>query len=295
MKRNHLALLVGIVLMALLASSCDTLFTNQFKVLGLGQIASDALSNAVATGGSAGAATVIAESGIASGTISESFIEAATTDSVTAQKVIDLLQATADDPAAPPATVEAAKVLIVEITLKESGAKTLIDNIINAVATVDIANFNINDATDLNSLLAALFPPKAIPVGWTLGDIAAIIDQVVAMDVNFTEIYNGIVANGGDFLNQGVDAGWLAQVDFMVTILKQVTPVAPYATIGAALAQIINDFDTQHPTNTQYLNYLTVAGTIIHDIRINARLNALFTAAGMDLGTLLTGFGLPAE
>ena len=291
MKRGNFALILVLVGVALLATSCDTLFTNQFKVLGLGQVASDALSNAVATGGTAGAATVIAESGIGSGTISESFIQAATTDPVTAQKVIDLLTTTAADPASPPATVEAAKVLIVEITLQESGAKTLIDNIINAVATVDLSTFNISNPADLNGLLAALFPPKAIPAGWTQTEIADIIDQVVGMDANFTEIYNGVVANHGGFLNEGVDAGWLAQVDFMITVLRQVSPVnPPYATVGKALAQMINDY----PLVLNYNSYISVSTvTIITDIRTNVQLNALFTAAGMDLNTLLDGFKVP--
>lgn len=292
MKRNHLALLLTLVAVALLATSCDTLFTNQFKALGLGQVASDALSNAV-TNKDSGA--IIAESGISSGTISTSFIDAVTSSPETATAVLAQLQTTADDPAAAPATVEAARVLIVEITLQESGAKTLIDNIVNAVATINFNSFNINSPTDLNSLFAALFPPKAIPAGWTQVEIADIIDQVVSMGANFTDIYDGLVANG-KFLNDGVDGAWLAQVDFMVTILKQVTPVPtvelPNRTIGEALAALINDFNTSAPNALHSADYVSVPASIITDVKGNAQLGAIFTAAGMDLTTLLTGFGL---
>ena len=44
MKRNHLALFVGVVLITMLMGSCDALFTNQFKAAGLGQPTADQLA-----------------------------------------------------------------------------------------------------------------------------------------------------------------------------------------------------------------------------------------------------------
>ncbi|MCX7026429.1 MAG: hypothetical protein NT061_02820 [Spirochaetes bacterium] len=290
MKRNHLALLAGIVVMALLASSCDTLFTNQFKALGLGQVASNTLSNAVANHDSD---TILVASGFYSGAISPSFINAVTTDPTTAANVLAQLQTTVTT-SADPATVEAAEVLIVQIQLETSGAKTMIDNIVTAIGSVDFSTFNINSPSDLNSLLMALFPPRAgrlaLPTGWTSANISTVIDTLVRLDGNIADLVRGFVNRA--YRNSVVDAGWLAQVGIFITVLKSISFVSPYTTTGQAVAAMMDDFDPDNTTNFDPMHYVTIPSHLLDQIKADAQLNALFFAAGMNLTDLFAGFGL---
>ena len=293
MKRSSFALFLTLIAVALLATSCDTLFTNQFKVLGLGQVASNTLSNAV-TNGDTG--TIIAESGIDTGAISDSFITAVTSSTETTKAVLDQLQTTVDNPATPPATVEAAEVLIVQIQLEASGAKTMIDNIVAAISTFDFtpANFNINNPQNLSDLLAALFPARSgrltLPAGWTAGEVGTIIDTLVSLDDDLAALIAGMV--GGQYINSGVDAGWLAQVGTFIRVLKRLSPVNPAETLGTAIARLITDFNIAAPLLTNPLLYINVPADLVNDLKVDVRLNALFAAAGMNLTDLLAGFGL---
>jgi hypothetical protein len=291
MKRSKFAIILTLIAVAFLATSCDTLFTNQFKELGLGQISSASLSTAAQNGDSA---TLIAESGLGSGEISQSFLDAVTSSEDTANKVVAALEAAAADPASPPATVEAAQVLIVQIQLETSGAKTMIDNIVTAIATVDFATFNINNPGDLNSLLAALFPARsgrlALPQGWTSDDVAGIVDVLVSLEDNFASLVANMV--GGAYINSGVDAGWLAQVGTFISVMKRLSPVNPAETLGVAVGRLITDFDPDHPESIDPTTYVTIPADLISDLKSDAQLIALFSAAGMDLTSLLAGFGL---
>jgi hypothetical protein len=290
MKRNHFALLLTLVAVALLATSCDTLFTNQFKVLGLGQVTSQTISTAVAQGDTA---TIIAQSGLSTGTISDSFIAAVTSSTETTAAVLSSLETTATTSTVP-ATVEAAEVLIVQINLETSGAKTMIDNIVTAISSVNFAHFDVTNATDLNNLLTALFPPRSgrltLPAGWTSANVATIVDVLISLDDNFAVLVANLV--GGQYLNSGVDAGWIAQVGTFISVLKRLTPKASYATTGAAVAKMIDDFDLNNPTAINPSSYVTIPSTLLTDIKNDAQLSALFGAAGMNLTTILEGFGL---
>ncbi len=285
MKKSRLSLIAALLVLAMLAGSCDALFTNQFKVLGLGQVTSEALSAAVLDGD---VDTIIEESGFGDGEISESFIEAVTASEETTQQVLDLLQDTIDDPETPPEEAEAAQVLAIEIQLEASGAKDFIDNIVDAIASIDLENFDISDPDSLNSLLNALFPPKSVktlPAGWTRAEIAVIIDTLISLDDDIAQLVGRMI--GEAFLNDGVDAGWLAQVGTVITLLKQVSPTAFYLTTGDAIAALIDEFD---PATTDVDMYLNIPDTLLDDLAGDPELVALFAAAGMDLQAIIAQF-----
>ncbi|HEY9054636.1 MAG TPA: hypothetical protein VIO60_07435 [Rectinemataceae bacterium] len=286
MKKSRIGFVAGLVALAIFAGSCDALFTNQFKVLGLGQVTSEVLSDAVVNGD---VSTIIQQSGFGTGTISPSFIEAVTASADTTQQVLDLLQETIDDPETPPEQAEAAQVLAIEIQLEASGAKAFIDNIVNAIASIDLQNFDISNPASLNTLLNALFPPKSVktlPEGWTRDEIAIIIDTLIALDDDIAQLVGRMV--GQAFLNQGVDAGWLAQVGTLVTVLKQLTPSAFYPTTGYAIAALIDEFD---PDTTDPYMYINIPDSLMDDLANDPELQALFAAAGMDLQAIIQSFG----
>lgn len=282
MKRTHIAVFAGITAIALLLGSCDALFTNQFKELGLGQVTSQTLVDAINQGD---VDTIIKQSGLESGEVSKSFIEAATQSEEIATQVITALQAAINDPATPPATVQASQALVIEIKLEMSGANNLIRNIVTAIAEIDFQNFDpLGTPADLTNLLKALFPPrdaKALPEGWTEAEIADLIDEIIALEGDIAAIGEHMQEYGQ--LVAGIDAGWFAQVGTIVSILNQVTPKAPFTTTGEAIASIIAD-----PVNPE--TKIEISATILDDVSNDAALGALFSAAGWNLADLIAMF-----
>ncbi|MFA5851646.1 MAG: hypothetical protein WC820_03020 [Spirochaetales bacterium] len=288
MKRNQIALLLGAVLIVMVMGSCDSLFTNQFQTWKLGQVSKDSLVAAAASGD---VTTLIAESGLNSGEgVSPSFLAAATVDQETADAVVNALQDAIDAPGATNETIQASEALIVEIQLEVSGGKEFIDNIVTAIGTIDFNNFNpVSNPSDLASLLSALFPArsaKTLPAGWSQGDIAAVIDAIVGVNGNLSSLA-GTLTVDQQYLISGIDAGWLAQVGIIVAVLQQINYVAPYESIGGALAALLDDPDIA----ANYASYISVdPDTFLSNIQNNADLQALFTAAGLSLDDLLAMF-----
>jgi hypothetical protein len=282
MKRTHIAVFAGIVATTLLLGSCDALFTNQFKEFGLGQVTSQVLVDAIDQGD---IDAIVSQSGLEQGEVSKSFIAAATQSEEVATQVVNALVAAINDPTTPPATVQASQALVIEIKLEMSGANNLIRNIVTAVAEIDFANFNpLANTEDLTNLLRALFPPrdpKAIPDGWTEDEIADLIDEIVALNGDLTAIGEHMEEYGQ--LIVGIDAGWFAQVGTIVSILNQVTPLAPYTTTGEAIASIIAD-----PTDPG--SKIEISDTILDDVSGDTALQALFAAAGWNLADLIAMF-----
>jgi hypothetical protein len=280
MKRQNFILLIMVALVVGLLGSCDALFQNQFKAAGLGQVTGAALANS-------NGATLLQESGLEGAGISQSFIDAALSDPTVTQEILTTLEALAADAGSPPATVQAAEALIIEIQLVESGGKEFVDNIVTAIASIDFTTFNpFGNPNDLASLLSKLFPAKALPAGWTQADIALVINALYDLGPNFNVLVNAIGASGA-YAAAGIDAGWLAQVGAVVTILHQITPLWPVGapTIGDSLAALIN-------SPADYATYISFdPDTIQSQITGNANLVALFTAAGLNLNDLLAQFG----
>lgn len=290
MKRNHTMLFIGAALIALLMGSCDTLFTNQFETLGLGQVSLQMIEDAIDGGTDA----IIAESGLEEGGISPSFLAAATATPETANEVKAVLQETVDDTSAPPEERQAAQVLIIEIELEMNGGNDLIDNIVGAIGGIDFSSFNMGNPSDLANLLSSLFPPKgvrALPAGWTVDQVAAVLDGIAASQDRFADLVTFMGDSG--YSVPGIDAGRLAQVGTIAYILSQVGFITPtYTSIGDALANLINDVtDSFDPEHFPFELYIQVPTTLIDDMKADPALQELFTAAGLDLVALLNTFG----
>lgn len=283
MKVRNIALALGAVALILLLGSCDALFSNQFQTWGLGQVTNATINTAVTDGD---VAAILAQSGLEEGGISQSFLSAATQDPQTAADVKKLLTDTIADPAAPPATVQAAQVLIIEIDLKMSGGDDFIGNIVDAISTLDFDNVDFSKPETITNLFAALFPSrgaKTLPAGWTREDIALLINNVAALGANINGLIATFQANGNQFLPAGVDAGWMAQVGAVVRILNAVNyNGANYPSRGDALAALI-DNGTTDPNSIVIGDYITNSDTILDTIKADTGLKALLKAAGWEI------------
>ncbi|HWR12437.1 MAG TPA: hypothetical protein VN445_11480 [Rectinemataceae bacterium] len=288
MKRNHVMLFLGAATIAILMGSCDALFTNQFQTLGLGQVSHQMITEAVAGGTDA----IIAQSGLEEGGVSPSFLAAATATPETADQVKGVLQATIDDPAATPEEKQAAEVLIIEIELEMNGGNDLIDNIVGAIGNIDFHNFSASNPADLAHLFSSLFPargPKALPEGWTIDQVAAVLDGIAASQDRFAELAQYLVDGG--YSVPGIDAGRIAQVGTIANILSRVGYLPPYTSIGNALANLINDItNSLDPEHFLWQSYITIPNDLIDDIRADQQLESLFIAAGLNLDTMLDAF-----
>ncbi len=281
MKRRNIVILIMVALVIGLMGSCDALFENQFKLAGLGQVAGEDLADSDAS-------TLIEQSGLEGTGISESFIEAALSDPVVTAEIVATLEAVIEDSDSPPEVVQAAGAILIEIELVESGGKEFIDNIVTAIASIDFESFDLGNPDTLSNLLSALFPARALPAGWTQEDIAFVINSIYDLNDYFTLLVASI-GDTGLFEANGIDAGWLAQVGAIVTILHEITPVYGAGdnlpNIGDSLAALIDD-----PEN--YGDYISFdADTILDQITGNENLLALFQAAGLDIEELMAGFG----
>jgi hypothetical protein len=222
MKVRNIALALGAAALILLMGSCDALFSNQFKTWGLGQVTNATINEALDNDD---ITAILEQSGLEDGGISDSFLNAATQDEETAEAVKTLLQETIDDPEAEPETVQAAQVLIIEIELEMTGGNDFIGNIVDAISTLDFDNLDFSDPSTITDLFAALFPSrdaKTLPDGWTRADIAELINNVADLGTNIDDLIATFQEVGNQFLPNGVDTGWIAQVGAVVRILNLV-------------------------------------------------------------------------
>lgn len=287
MKVRNIALALGAVALILVLGSCDALFSNQFKAWGLGQVTNATINTAVTDGD---VAAILEQSGLEEGGISESFLNAATQDQETADAVKALLQATIADPAATDETVQAAQVLIIEIDLEMNGGGDFIANIVDAIAAVDFKNIDFTNPETITNIFAALFPSreaKTLPDGWSRDEIALLINNVASLGTNIDELIATFQAVGNQFLPNGVDAGWIAQVGAVVRILNLVEyNTTNYASLGDALAALIDDGTTD--ANSVIIgDYITNTDTLLDAIVADDGLNALLLAAGWDLPAII--------
>jgi len=294
MKVRNMALALGAVALILVLGSCDALFSNQFKTWGLGQVTNATINTAVTDGD---VAAILEQSGLEQGGISDSFLNAATQDKETADAVKALLQETIDNAAAnntPPETVQAAQVLIIEIDLEMNGGGDFIANIVDAIAAIDFQNFDFSNPDTITNIFAALFPSreaKTLPEGWAQADIALLINNVAGLGTNIDDLIATFQANGNQFLPNGVDAGWIAQVGAVVRILNLVEyNTTNYASLGDALAALIDE-GTTDPNSVVIGNYITNTDTLFDAIVADDGLNALLLAAGWNLSDFIPANG----
>lgn len=272
MKHRNVIMTVGIVLIVSLLGSCDALFTNVFKEAGLGQVSAASLQGA-------DAATLIAESGLDQGMISESFVDAVIGDDATKAAVVGELETAANDPKADPATVQAAEALIVEIEIKDVGADQILDNIAGA-ATVIGEDFNIEDTDDFNALVDAIVPQA---VQDDPEQLAAMIDALDRLSDNFELLADNVKDNGGEYAAGGIDTRTLAQTAAIVAVISALEPKDPSQTIGQAVAAAL-----ANPDNVG--NLIQADTDTLDNLSEDPTLTTLFSAAGIDLAGFLDSF-----
>jgi len=288
MKRNHMALFIGVVLVTMLMGSCDALFTNQFKAAGLGQVSQDKIAAAPAS-------DLIDQSGILADKLSDSFFEMIKADPNLEQATIDKLEAVFNDPAAQPALAQAAIALAIEINLNGVGANQIIDNAPAAFALFADSDFDITNPDDLKKFLDLLIPAnvgnKAIFTAEQRQTIAAIVDRVRGLEDYFDTLVANLNANGGQYRAEGLDAGTLAQLGLMVKVLNQIAPKYPAPpdtpTLGASISELLNHIEDVGFDPDLYIDY---SGLDKDTILADPALDTLCTAAGFDLDAIVNQF-----
>lgn len=288
MKRNHIVLFLGAVLIAILMGSCDALFTNQFKTAGLGQISQDKIAAAPAS-------DLIDQSGILAGKLSDTFFEMLKADPTLEQATIDKLEVVFNDPAVQPALAQAAIALAIEINLNGVGANQIIENAPTAFALFADASFDITNPDDLKQFLDLLIPAdisnKSIFTDEQRQTIAAIVDKVKDLKGYFDTLVANLDANGGQYQAEGLDAGTLAQVGLVVKVLNQLTPKypAPPSTpvLGASISELLNHIEDADFNPDLYIDYSSLDKD---SILADPALDTLCTAAGFDLAAIINQF-----
>jgi len=189
MRRRYGAYAALLAIFVLLFSGCDALISNAFKEANLGQPSAEKLKEA-------DAATLLEDSGISTGLVSEAVIDTIISDEATMAAVLATLNTTVNEGTAEEA--QAAQVLILNIELAASEADEIIDNV----------NTSIGEVTEL------LETPEGVDV-----DYAALIDVLLPDTDNLADIIDDLgtlttdydalaasIAENGNTLDQSVVA-----------------------------------------------------------------------------------------
>ncbi|MDX9828280.1 MAG: hypothetical protein RBT73_11110 [Spirochaetia bacterium] len=272
MKHLKMLTLFSAILLTLLMGSCDALFSNKFQELGLGQVDSAALAEASSE-------TLITQSGINSGTISQSFIDAALKDDTTKAAIVAEL--TTASTSGDPKVEQTAQALLIEIKLQDTGAKEVVSNM---GGLLDL--FTGDDQPDpstaagMNAIIDTL-----IPADMSDEDLVDVFNNLNLLANNeIADFGANLVANGG-LQNDNIDTASIAQTAVLATVVEVLDPVAGYATIGEALVAALNNEDSAK----DFGDFVTIPAGGLGDLTTDANLTAIFTAAG--LGDLINQLG----
>jgi len=275
MRRRYGAYAALLAIFVLLFSGCDALISNAFKEANLGQPSAEKLKEA-------DAATLLEDSGISTGFVSDTFIETIANDDETRDAVLETLQATVDDPETPLEEAQAAQALILNIELADSGADEILDNV----------NTSIGEVTEL------LETPEGVDV-----DYAALIDVLLPDTDNLADIIDDLgtlttdydalaasIAENGNTLDQSVVAD-IALSALLSVVVSNSEPVSStYSTVGEAAAALVADIQANSgdPSYSPTIEDYFQSGPNMDDLTAEGTtLDTLFTAAGM--GDLLAG------
>jgi len=266
------ALLAAVIL---LFTGCDALIGNVFKQANLGQPSLDPEKLKAAD-----TATLLAQSGIASGSVLDTFIDAVISDEVTKNAVLATLQTTVTS--GTPSEAQAAQALILDIKLADIGADEVVDNL-NSVLGY-LMNLGSNDGEELKTadIIDALLPASLTD---DTAKLATFIDDIKALAADVDTLAAKINANGGT-VAEGLDGGTMAQTAAIVKFVDIVQPAAGYTTTGEAVAQAVADLKAD--PNADVTGYFSSQPDIA-SLANDDTLKTLFTAAG--LGDLLAKLG----
>ncbi len=272
MGRRYAAYAALLAVVILLFTGCDALIGNVFKQANLGQPSQDKLR-------AADTATLLAQSGIASGSVSDTFIDTVISDDATKNAVLATLQTTVTN--GTPSEAQAAQALILDIKLADIGADQVMDNLNSAIGPLMSlvgGNENVKPADIIDALLPASLANNT-------ENLAKFIDDMKALAADVDTLAAKINANGGA-VAQGLDIATVAQTAAIVKFVDIVEPAAGYTT-GEAVAKAVADLKADPDADvTKYFASQPDIASLAND----ATLKTLFTAAGMgDLLNKLSG------
>jgi hypothetical protein len=278
MGKRYAAYAALLAVVILLFTGCDALIGNVFKQANLGQPSLDPEKLKAAD-----TATLLAQSGIASGSVLDTFIDAVISDDVTKNAVLATLQTTVTS--GTPSEAQAAQALILDIKLADIGADEVVDNL-NSVLGY-LMNLGSNDGEELKTadIIDALLPASLTD---DTAKLATFIDDIKALAADVDTLAAKINANGGT-VAEGLDGGTMAQTAAIVKFVDIVQPAAGYTT-GEAVAQAVADLKDPNADPDAVVKKYFSAEPDIASLANDATLTTLFTAAGMgDLLNQLSG------
>lgn len=266
----YAALLAAVIL---LFTGCDALIGNVFKQANLGQPSLDPKKLKAAD-----TATLLAQSGITSGSVLDAFIQTVISDDATKTAVLQTLQGTVTN--GTPSEAQAAQALILEIKLADIGADEVVDNV-NSVLGY-LVNLGSNEGEKKAADIIDALLPASLTADTT--KLAEFIDNMKALAGDVDTLANKINANGGT-VAEGLNGGTMAQTAAIVKFVDIVQPASGYTT-GEAVAQAVADLKDPNADPDAVVKKYFSAEPDIASLASDATLTTLFTAAGM--GDLLS-------
>ncbi len=248
MKHMKKLALLGAILLTLLLGSCDALFSNKFQEAGLGQVTASKIQDVEAT--EEGATTLIDESGILSGQLSQAFFDMLKENPELSDATLAKLKTVFDNPETQPIIAQAAITLAIQIELDEVSADEVVANAPAAIALLSDEGFDIDNPEDLQQFLDALLPASVTGKAKAYTDaqldaLEAMIDKLRDMKSYFSTLATNIKSNG--LKAKELDIGTLAQIHLLVKIMNVVKPLYPLppatAKLGASVRAILENMD----------------------------------------------------
>ncbi len=272
MGRRNAACAALLAVVILLFTGCDALIGNVFKQANLGQPSPEKLR-------AADAATLLAQSGITSGSVSDTFIQTILSDDATKTAVLATLQTTVTN--GTPSEAQAAQSLILEIRLADIGADQVMNNLNSVIGQLASLSNDDGEEVEPADIIDALLPASLAD---NTENLAKFIDDMKALAADVDTLAAKIQANGG-VVAEGLDIATVAQAAAIVKFVDIVEPAAGYST-GEAVAQAVADLKAD--PNADVSKYFSSQPDIA-SLANDDTLKTLFTAAG--LGDLLAKLG----
>lgn len=272
MGRRNAACAALLAVVILLFTGCDALIGNVFKQANLGQPSPEKLR-------AADAATLLAQSGITSGSVSDTVIQTILSDDATKTAVLATLQTTVTN--GTPSEAQAAQSLILEIRLADIGADQVMNNLNSVIGQLASLSNDDGEEVEPADIIDALLPASLAD---NTENLAKFIDDMKALAADVDTLAAKIQANGG-VVAEGLDIATVAQAAAIVKFVDIVEPAAGYST-GEAVAQAVADLKAD--PNADVSKYFSSQPDIA-SLANDDTLKTLFTAAG--LGDLLAKLG----
>ncbi len=227
MRKKHVACFSLLIIVALLFSGCDAMITNVYKTMNLGQPDPEILKKEDVS-------TLIEQSGISSGTVSDSFIEAVISDEATKDAIIAKLEEVVDS--GEPEDAQAAQALIIEIEIADLGADELIDSFNEALPNLASLEGSGNGPA-VGDIIDLLIPQNLQDNPEQLSDL---IDDLVASDLDeqiatLANLIGTDEEGKADLVFEGLDYGTMAQTAALILIVQNIEPVDESQSAGEAV------------------------------------------------------------